>query len=326
MTCVNPVPRKNIQSEWDSASTELTAVRPAIQYHQLAPAWILRRRIARCWSTESICWGGSAEGIGFIGRFLLAVTAWRLKSAAIVEQIACIFINSPGEPTAIIAHNSGVSQTITAIEPGRRRGRFHIHVDGEYVTSAGEKVVRDLGLFVGSPMTPERLDSIVKAEERRRAMESAMRLLAVRARSGSEIEQRLRRNAYADGIIAEVISSLKSLDLVDDDAFARDWIESRSRSRPKGARQLRAELAQKGVEKAAIDEAVARLSPDDEIALARKALAPKTRRSVESLSESDARAEHRRMAAFLQRRGFAWDTIKTVLAEHYGQNDMGEPD
>ncbi len=41
--------------------------------------------------------------------------------------------------------------------------------------------------------------------------------------------------------------------MLDDEAFARAWVESRDRARPRGERAIRAELALKGVDRASVD-------------------------------------------------------------------------
>ena len=203
---------------------------------------------------------------------------------------------------------------ITAIEPGRRQGRFNVFVDGAFAVAVGERVLSDLKLRIGQTFDAERLKQIAHAEEAHKAQESALRLLELRARSSKEIEQRLRDKGYEDEVIAATITKLAALGLIDDADFARQWVESRSRARPKGARLLRSELAQKGVAKGEIDEAVAQVTPEDEAEMACRALAPKVGRRSLPTSKLERRAEYQRLAAFLQRRGFGWDAIKVALA------------
>jgi regulatory protein len=163
------------------------------------------------------------------------------------------------------------------------------------------------------------LRQITHADEARRALESAGRLLQSRPRSSREIEQRLARSGFEDAVIVSTLAKLTRLELIDDADFARQWVESRSRSRPKGVRAIRSELAQKGVDRERIDDAVADISRDDELALARKAIAARIGRAAIPTDASARTAVYRRMAAFLQRRGFNWETVKSVLAEHFGQ-------
>jgi|SRR5579883_3271934 len=202
---------------------------------------------------------------------------------------------------------------ITAITPQRRKGRFSIFVDGEFVVGVGEKVVADLGLAVGKPITAGELARVARAEEVRRATDASLRLLEVRPRARREIETRLKQKGYEEQIIADSIAALTRLGLIDDAQFAAQWVESRSRSRPGGVRKLKTELYQKGVGKEQIEEAVGTVSEDDEADLARRALSKKLRPLP---GDKDSRREEwRRLAGFLQRRGFGWDVTKKALAE-----------
>jgi len=204
---------------------------------------------------------------------------------------------------------------ITAITPQRRRGRFSIFVDDEFVVGVGEKVVADLKLAVGRSITAGELSRVARAEEVRKATEASLRLLEVRPRSQKEIVTRLRQKGYEEEIAGEALAALSRWGLLDDSAFAEQWVQSRTRSRPGGVRKLKSELFQKGIAKETIEEAVASISEDDEVALARQALAKKLRPLP---SDRDARREeYRRLAGFLQRRGFGWDIAKKALAESF---------
>jgi regulatory protein len=76
---------------------------------------------------------------------------------------------------------------------------------------------------------------------------AGLRFLEVRSRSISEVRRRLRSAGYEAGLVEGAIGRLLELGFLDDAAFARAWVESRDRARPRGERALRLELGQKGV-------------------------------------------------------------------------------
>jgi regulatory protein len=78
-------------------------------------------------------------------------------------------------------------------------------------------------------------------------MEAAAAFLAIRPRSVDETRRRLRQLGYRHVLVDEVVQRLVELGYLDDAAFARAWIESRDRARPRGESALRRELAQKGL-------------------------------------------------------------------------------
>jgi regulatory protein len=111
---------------------------------------------------------------------------------------------------------------------------------------------------------PRRRESFAERRERRAAvddpavvLEAAARFLEVRSRSVAEVRRRLSTNGYRADLIDGAITRMTELGMLDDAAFAQAWVESRDRSRPRGERAIRAELGQKGVERAVIDEVLA---------------------------------------------------------------------
>ncbi|RKY43129.1 MAG: hypothetical protein DRP85_00395 [Candidatus Makaraimicrobium thalassicum] len=83
-----------------------------------------------------------------------------------------------------------------------------------------------------------------------------MRLLSLRPRSEHEIDDRLEGRGYDDRARKCILESLKISGLVDDLKFAREWIDSRVRSNPRGIKILRGELRKKQVPESIIEEAV----------------------------------------------------------------------
>ena len=77
-------------------------------------------------------------------------------------------------------------------------------------------------------------------------------LLKFRLRSENEIRQRLKKKKFDVDIIEMTLSFLKDKGFIDDDYFAKTWIESRIK-KPLGIRRLKAELSIKGINKAIID-------------------------------------------------------------------------
>jgi regulatory protein len=156
------------------------------------------------------------------------------------------------------------------------------------------------------------LQSLIRAEARRRARESALRLLGHRSRSRDEIRQRLARKGYEPDLIQEVLEDLARLELVDDDAFSRAWVESRTTARPMGAQRIARELRQKGVARETIQQALAdRSSPEQERELALGV----ARQWLKRVAGEERPVAFRRLAAALQRRGFSWSVTESVLGE-----------
>ena len=143
--------------------------------------------------------------------------------------------------------------------------------------------------------------------------ERALRLLDQRSRSRHELRERLldqRRvkegeEPPAPELIDDVLDSLQRSGLIDDEAFAHEWVRQRFECRGKSSSVLRRELQDKGVSAADQDAALGQIDEDDERELAR-GLAQKKARTVKSVPVDRASRdkELRRIVGVLARRGF----------------------
>jgi regulatory protein len=139
-------------------------------------------------------------------------------------------------------------------------------------------------------------------------LEAALRFLEARARSEAEVRRRLTTAGYRSELVDGAIVRLVELGILDDEAFARAWVESRDRARPRGERALRRELAIKGVEKDVLDQvledrrdAAADGGTNVDLVAARRLLARNTR-ALERIP--DPRTRRQRAYALLARNGF----------------------
>jgi regulatory protein len=146
-------------------------------------------------------------------------------------------------------------------------------------------------------------------------MEAAAALLAVRSRSVSETTQRLVKHGYPPALVDEVVTRLIEMNYLDDEQFARAWVESRDRSRPRGENGLRRELALKGVPRAIVDGVMAQrqenAAGEDADFAAAVALLTRKRSSLER--EPEPRKRRQKAYALLARNGFDPDTCRNAV-------------
>lgn len=88
-------------------------------------------------------------------------------------------------------------------------------------------------------------------------LEAAARFLEPRARSVAEVRRRLIGAGYRADLVEAAIGRMRELGVLDDEAFARAWVESRDRARPRGERAIRSELARLGVDREVVDARLA---------------------------------------------------------------------
>jgi regulatory protein len=142
------------------------------------------------------------------------------------------------------------------------------------------------------------------------AYETAVRFLGPRPRSVSEIKRHLRTKRFDDVAQDKAIDQLRAQRYIDDEAFARYWVEQRLKFRPKGDRALASELMQKGVARETIDLVIGEADPNAEVERARAAI----RRPMTRWLSMDERERKRKIHQYLAARGFGYDVIEEVLA------------
>jgi regulatory protein len=151
-------------------------------------------------------------------------------------------------------------------------------------------------------------------------MEAAAAFLAVRQRSVEETRRRLKHLGYPPALCDEVVERLIELGYLDDLAFAKAWIESRDRARPRGEVALRRELQSKGLPDETIRTALADRAGSYSASASESADAQAARRLIERRSaslrrEEDPQRRRQRAYALLARSGFAPDICREVSAQ-----------
>ncbi len=202
----------------------------------------------------------------------------------------------------------------------RHEERFNVFIDGAFAFGLTATVVEREGLHVGQDLTQDDLDRLLQAEAYHRALNASLHFLAYRPRAEGEIRQRLRRSDTADDIIEAVLVQLREWRYVDDEDFAQRWIENRSQHRPRGARRLAQELRAKGVAPEVVSQSIEEADLDETA----QAL-DVGRKRWQQLASLEADVRERRLIGFLQRRGFGFDSIRTVLETLRGEDERIDP-
>lgn len=216
---------------------------------------------------------------------------------------------------------------VTALDPqARRPDRWNVWLDGTFAFGVEGAVVVSEGLFVGQELAPADVERLRRASEEQDLVAAALRFLAPRPRSRTEVRRRLlrphpSRPAPDVASVERVLSRLAASGALDDRDFADFWVENRERFSPRSARALGVELRQRGVDRETVDAAT---QPERD---ADRALAA-GRQRLRAVAGLDYQAFRERLGAFLLRRGFGYEevriAVRTLWAETHG--DTAESD
>lgn len=203
-----------------------------------------------------------------------------------------------------------VNGKITALEVQQKnRERINVYLDEQF--AFGLNQLDAARLRVGQVLSESEIEHLKTKDTSTQAFDKAVRFLAPRPRSRAEVRQQLTQKGFQEGVIDEVITRLEGLNYLDDLAFARFWMQNRNEFNPRGAQAIRYELRQKGIDRTIIDEVLAEF---DSLELALRAAQKKMR----SLRGKDSQTVRTQLGGFLTRRGFDYQTVRSVL-EHVTQ-------
>jgi len=178
----------------------------------------------------------------------------------------------------------------------------------------------------------ERREARAAVDDPQVLLEAAGRYLEARSRSVAEVRRRLTTAGYRPDLIDGAIAKLLEFGMLDDEAFARAWVESRDRARPRGERAIRQELALKGIDRSIIDAVLAdrmaagATAGEDGAAMsvdraAAERLLAKHARALARVA--DPRQRRQRAYALLARNGFDPETCREVAATVQADEDAG---
>lgn len=209
---------------------------------------------------------------------------------------------------------------ITGIERQKHRERFNVAVDDKFWGGLSASVLAIFNLYEGKEVTKDYLESVFLSELESRLYERCLRVVGMRPRSEKELRRyisdtlRKKKSLWVKGTWYEndsvffekareaVWQRLEKEKLVDEDAFARWWVEQRMRSGFKGWQLIRSELLSKGIDSEVADRL--KFSHEEEYTLARKTFDKFCKRAGVTKEKCIRR---------LLSRGFSWDIVKKIV-------------
>lgn len=185
---------------------------------------------------------------------------------------------------------------------------MNVYLDGEFAFGLSQMTAANLS--IGQVLKPDEVEALKAADEVERAKASAYRYLSYRPRSIAELKRQLVNKGYKETTVDQVIDRLSELELIDDMAFARYWVEQRETFKPRGRRALRYELYQKGIDRQIVDMVVAEV---DETVSAKKA----ARKKAKLWRELPEEQFYEKLGNYLKRRGFSYEIARSVTQEFW---------
>ncbi len=211
--------------------------------------------------------------------------------------------------------------TITDIKQAvKNPNRANIFVNGKYRFSLDIFQLTDLGVKIGEIFDEKEIENLEQQSEFGKLYALALNYCLMRPHSEREIRDYLMKKTLSKKLrnkktgefyeksgvsklsVEQVLARLKEKKYIDDEKFARFWLENRNQRKGSSLKKLRAELLQKGVSGVIIEQVFTETSRNDSEEI-RKIIDKKAKRYP----------DQQKLVAYLARQGFSFDEINRAL-------------
>ncbi|HEU4715756.1 MAG TPA: regulatory protein RecX [Candidatus Saccharimonadales bacterium] len=194
--------------------------------------------------------------------------------------------------------------------------RVNVMVDGAYRFSLDIFQLSDLGIRIGKEYTEEELVELESESQFGKLYARTLEYCLMRPHSAKEVrdylykktrDTRTKTGGIKKGVPVEiterVFARLADKGYIDDEKFARFWVENRNTTKGSSRRKIIAELRAKGVESSLVERLWEDSERSDENEL-QKIIAKKRNRYPDD----------QKFMQYLARQGFSYDDIKSALS------------
>lgn len=197
---------------------------------------------------------------------------------------------------------------ITSIKQQKNKKRVNVYLDGEFGFGIDLDNFVLLHLKVGQELSEKEAEEIVKKAEFQKALDKLLRFATVRPRSQKEFTDYFHRKKVHSSLHDKLLEKLKHFELIDDEKFAKWWVEQRQSFRPKPKRILQQELRVKGIDREVIEEVLGKEEVNEE-KMAKELIEKKAYK----WKNLPTRERRQKISQYLGGKGFSWDVIEKVV-------------
>ena len=213
----------------------------------------------------------------------------------------------------------------------KNKQRYSVYINGKYTFSLNEYQLAGSGLSSGKILTQDEINIFATESQFGKAYERALNYVTIRIRSEKEIIDYLTRTflypkpkTYVNKsgerifkkvevdkektktLINRVIERLQLKGYINDEAFAKAWVQSRQLTKRSSLRKLRQELMVKGIQQSIIEKV---LTSQEENELQNlEELIMKKRRIIKYQDDV-------KLTQYLIRQGYSYDNIRSKLSD-----------
>ena len=204
----------------------------------------------------------------------------------------------------------------------KNQNRANIFVNGKYRFSLDIFQLTQLNVKIGSKFTKTEIENLEQQSEFGKLYSLALNYCLIRPHSKKEISDYLwkktlnrklknrktgefyEKKGVSNISVEQVLSRLIEKKYIDDEKFAKFWVENRNQRKGSSIKKLKSELFSKGVSSDIIEQVLSESNRNDEDEI-QKIIAKKAKRYT----------DEQKLIAYLARQGFSFDEIKKALSK-----------
>jgi len=201
------------------------------------------------------------------------------------------------------------------IRQKKKNHRYSLMSSEEFIIGIADETLIEFNIHLGMQLSEEMLDKLKKKESIVAVKEQAWRFLARREHSTKELSDKLLHKNFSPADVNYIIEDLINKDYLNNTRFARQLINEEISLKRNGPRYIKANLLKKGIDMSVTDELLAELYTENRQVENCHWLAGKKQKSLIHLEPE---IQKKRLADFLNRKGFTWEIISRVIGELIG--------
>lgn len=203
---------------------------------------------------------------------------------------------------------------ITKIAPAAKTpGRYNVFVNEEFSFSLDETQLVDSQIKKGEKMDSARYLDLKNDSDFGKNYIAALDLISRRMRSEKEIRDYGFRKKWSKNTTEKVVKRLGERGYLNDETFAKMFVNSRANLRNFSRKKMEVELIKKGINKEVREKVLTENENFDEQKSLKKMIEKKWNHY----------ADDQKMIAYLARQGFNFDDIKNALRDFRETNEKG---
>ncbi|ERM92348.1 regulatory protein RecX [Caldanaerobacter subterraneus] len=192
---------------------------------------------------------------------------------------------------------------ITRIIKREKSSKYDVFIDGEYAFTCDAETFFMLGIEEGKEITSEQYKYYVNYIEAKEAKNHAFKFLSRKMLTEKQLADKLKLKGFSEEAIGEAVLKAKEYDYVNDENYAKFFVEEKMQSLY-SRRRIYYELLKRGVEKEIIEKVLESIYPHEkEVEVIRQIVEKK----------KNSHREIQKLKKYLYTNGFEIENIEKAL-------------